>query len=130
MIGDTERLVAAGVRQMREDRGWSQKHLSQRLTEAGWPLHQTNVSKLEAARRPIRVTDLEALAEVFDVPAVVFLWDMDQAGDDGRRRLEAAAAEVDYAQDQLISAGVNYAMALAERERLVRAVSEAAGDGQ
>lgn len=68
-----ERAIGAKVRQLREQRGWSQADLSDRLAYYGWQLHQTNISKLEAGRRPIRVAEAAALAAVFGLP-VVALW--------------------------------------------------------
>ncbi len=68
-----ERIIGAKVRQLREQRGWSQADLSDRLAYYGWPLHQTNVSKIESGRRPLRVAEAVALALVFGLP-VVALW--------------------------------------------------------
>jgi hypothetical protein len=55
---------------------------------------------------------------------VGFFWEQAVGNPDGR--LEAAAAEVDRAHEQLKSAGAGYAIALAERERLL---AQLAGDG-
>ena len=68
-----ERAIGVKIRQLREQRGWSQADLSDRLANYGWQLHQTNISKLEAGRRPMRVAEAAALAAVFGLP-IVALW--------------------------------------------------------
>ncbi len=70
---DAERIIGAKFRALREEHGWTQADVSDRLAALGVPLHQTNVAKLEKGRRPLRVAEAFALAQVFGMPpAAVF----------------------------------------------------------
>jgi len=64
---DVERLVGLRVRELRAARGWSQEALGRRMTSLGYPMHQTTVAKLEAGTRPLRVSELVALADILGV---------------------------------------------------------------
>ncbi|WP_295824167.1 helix-turn-helix domain-containing protein [uncultured Microbacterium sp.] len=70
-----ERRMADKFRILREERGWSQSELSERLAEWGFDLHQTSIAKLEKGKRPMRVAEMHALAHVFRMPpgAVFFM---------------------------------------------------------
>lgn len=70
-----ERRMADKFRILREERGWSQSELSDRLAEWGFDLHQTSIAKLEKGKRPMRVAEMHALAHVFRMPpgAVFFM---------------------------------------------------------
>lgn len=54
--------VAANVRRMRTERGWSLADLSRRLGELGYPMGVAVLSKLELGDRGIDVDDLAAIA--------------------------------------------------------------------
>lgn len=53
-------------------RGWSQDRMAKEMTDAGYPLHQSSVSKIvnpkEGKRRSISVDDAIGFAKVFGVP--------------------------------------------------------------
>ncbi|KQR86731.1 hypothetical protein ASF96_10445 [Microbacterium sp. Leaf179] len=70
-----EARMADKFRMLREERGWSQSELSDRLAEWGFDLHQTSIAKLEKGKRPMRVAEMHALAHVFRMPpgAVFFM---------------------------------------------------------
>ncbi len=55
------------IRDLRRRRKWTQGHLAQRLAEAGYPLGQTNLSKIESGRRRLFVDDLIAICAVLNV---------------------------------------------------------------
>jgi transcriptional regulator with XRE-family HTH domain len=83
-----EVTVGRRTRQFREQRGWSQADLGQRLGAYGAALHQTSISKLEAGARPIRLDEVGALADLFEVrPADLF---EDAVGSDRVRKAEDA----------------------------------------
>jgi transcriptional regulator with XRE-family HTH domain len=125
-----ERIIGAKVRQLRMERGWSQLDLAQRLDDLGWPLHQTNISKLEAGKRPIRVAEADALATAFGIPALA-LWYLPAAGEplsigEMRSQLERIndrIAELERAMQGFVSQHADYQF---ERMRLVQAINEAA----
>jgi len=63
----TEEVVAGRVRQLRQERDWSQEDLARYMSRAGFSWRQTTVAKTEAASRPLRVDELSGLADVFEV---------------------------------------------------------------
>ncbi|MFD7428415.1 helix-turn-helix domain-containing protein [Streptomyces sp. NPDC059818] len=65
----TARAVAAE----REAHGWDQRELAERLTQAGRPMSQPIVSRMESGTRRIDVDDLVALAAVFSVSPAALL---------------------------------------------------------
>jgi transcriptional regulator with XRE-family HTH domain len=125
-----ERVIAQKVRQLRIERGWSQEDLAERMTRLGWPMHQTTVAKLEAAKRPIRAGEVYALALVFGLP-IQALWVLPVPGEpwalaDMRRRLQETddyIAELDRYMHTMI---VSYAAAMDRRMRVAEALNEAA----
>ena len=71
--GELTKQAARTVRDLRERRRWTTDDLSRRLTEAGYPLAQSGVARLESGGRRITVDDLEALAAVFGVHPAALL---------------------------------------------------------
>lgn len=72
-----ERAVAALIRQLREDRGWSQRDLSEKLEKVGCHIDHSGIQRIEAGRkaRKIAVDELFAFAMVFQVPVEQMLVD-------------------------------------------------------
>lgn len=64
-----ERVVAANARQLREAHGYTQEHVAQLMTEAGYPTGEMPLWALEKGKRRIKVADLFGLAAAFDLPA-------------------------------------------------------------
>ena len=63
-----ERMFGVRVKDLRQARGWTQGDLAQRLTAAGYPMHQTTVAKMEGGSRPTNVGEVAALAAIFGIP--------------------------------------------------------------
>jgi transcriptional regulator with XRE-family HTH domain len=64
-------VFARRVRQLREQRGWSQTDLAEQLAEAGQPVGQSRVSTIEASGsdpRTVSVDQAAAFARAFEVP--------------------------------------------------------------
>ena len=60
--------VALKVKQLREERGWSQEELARRMTAAGMSIHQSAISKIEktgGGRRSISLDEAVAFAHTF-----------------------------------------------------------------
>ncbi|MFJ8842950.1 helix-turn-helix domain-containing protein [Streptomyces cyaneofuscatus] len=96
----TARTVAAE----REARGWEQRELAERLTQAGRPMTQPIVSRIESGTRRVDVDDLTALAAVFGVSPAVLLPAAEADETDAprrrrRRRNEPGPVELALADD-------------------------------
>jgi transcriptional regulator with XRE-family HTH domain len=58
------------LKDLREDRDWSQEELARRLTAAGVPTQASTIGKLEwesRAPRAVRLAEIMALADIFEV---------------------------------------------------------------
>lgn len=66
---NSEAHVAEHVREERERRGWSTAELAQRVTDAGCPINQSAIWRIESGepRRRISVDELIAFSKVFDL---------------------------------------------------------------
>jgi transcriptional regulator with XRE-family HTH domain len=71
LLLEHERAFGRNVARLREERDWSQAELARRLTALGFEMHQTTVAKLEAGKRPVRLAEMYALAQVFKLPPSV-----------------------------------------------------------
>ncbi|WP_406420894.1 helix-turn-helix domain-containing protein [Streptomyces sp. NBC_00842] len=65
--------AAQAVARLRDTRGWDQRELAVRLTQAGRPASQPTVSRMESGARRIDIDDLVALAAVLGAPASALL---------------------------------------------------------
>ena len=68
-LGSSEvvRVFGANLRQLREEKGWSQSELARRMQEAGWPKYsQVAVSRTEEGTRAVRLDEAIDLAALFD----------------------------------------------------------------
>ncbi|MCV7060278.1 helix-turn-helix domain-containing protein [Mycolicibacterium vaccae] len=123
-----ERRFGELVRGWRQDRGWSQEDVAERLRRQGFEMHQTTVAKIERGARPLRVAEATALAEVFEMPLMtVFGLDSPMAHttnhDSRQRELEQARKRVDHSRDNLYSVAQQHAYLLAEVEKLILQMS-------
>ncbi len=103
----SEDALSARVGYERERRGWTYEGLAKRMTDAGCPINQSAIYKIEKGepRRRITVDELVALSQVFDLPAEELLLPPDlakhrvvvdalqQYEDAARRHTEARQAE-------------------------------------
>ncbi len=115
---DYERQVAARVREMRRERGWSQATLCRRLCEAGWPMDQTVLSNLERGERPLRLAEVAALAAQFGVSPLSLL--AVRASGNRDAALAAAVARADEARCQMHALLDVYAAAHADAHVLAQ----------
>ncbi len=65
LVTDSE--VGARLREARTAAQLSQADVARRLAAIGVPFHQTQVGRVEAGQRPLRVVELVAFARVIDV---------------------------------------------------------------
>ncbi|MEV0963272.1 helix-turn-helix transcriptional regulator [Streptomyces sp. NPDC049910] len=66
-IGEAGGRVAAQVVAHRQRRGWDQRALAQRVTDAGRPMSASVLGKVETASRWVDIDDLVALATALEV---------------------------------------------------------------
>lgn len=89
----SERAVAALIRQLREDRGWSQRELSEKLAKVGCHIDHSGIQRIEAGKkaRKITVDELFAFAMVFQIPVEQMLLDPNrQVAESTMRALSSA----------------------------------------
>ncbi len=67
VANDLEKNFGARVKRLRQIEGWTQEELARRMTDAGYPMHQTTVTKLENGTRPTTVGEVGVLAAMFGV---------------------------------------------------------------
>lgn len=65
--GPAARNARHNIQRLRENRQFSYRDLSHRLTQAGHPIPESDLGRLEAGERRIDVDDLVAIANILDV---------------------------------------------------------------
>jgi transcriptional regulator with XRE-family HTH domain len=94
---DLEETVAKSVRRLREARRLSQQQLGADLLLHGLGMSQEAVAKVEAGARRLRLNELAAIADYFEV-SVETLWQ------DGGETLNARAAALESAKAKHLGA--------------------------
>lgn len=134
-----EKRFGEVVRGWRLDRNWSQEEVAEKLALEGFEMHQTTVAKIERGARPLRVAEAAALATVFRMP-VMAAFELSLPGDapwwsgagepgvvhERQELLEQARENSDRARNDLYAAAQVHATLLAEVEKLVLAMNDAA----
>ncbi|OBA93710.1 hypothetical protein A5668_10665 [Mycolicibacterium fortuitum] len=119
-----ERRFGEALRSWRQERGWSQEDIADRLRRQGFEMHQTTVAKIERGARPLRIAEAAALVEVFELPIIAILGieataDHRSGPSDRRRELDEARKRLDYSRKNLHSVAQQHAHLLAEVEKLI-----------
>ena len=97
-----ERSMCEKFRQLREERGWSQGELSERLAGFGVDMHQTTIAKMEAGKRPLRVSEMFGLSHAFGMPTgAVFFMPIRVEQFDGMEQLSAEIARTEEAVEEM-----------------------------
>ncbi len=123
---DVEGTFRRGIRTWRELHGWSQTELAERMQDRGFPFHQATVYKLEDGRRPTRLAEAVALAEVLEVP-LTHLIGPDAPERVARFELARAAQRVKDAQHEVEQWQAELDQASKERDVLAAKYNELAG---
>lgn len=98
-----EELARENIARLRKERGWSQAEVAQRMSALGFDgFGQMTVSRTEKGERPLRVSELEGYAGLFEVH-VHELWQTSQT-----RALMEATRELRDATSDLQSATARY----------------------
>lgn len=65
---EDEESFRVSMKRMREERGWTQAELANRMTDSGWSgMYQMTIGRMEKGVRPIRIGEARGLAKVFGV---------------------------------------------------------------
>ena len=82
-------LMGRAVNKLRNERGWTQDELADRLQKAGWMISRSGLSKIEGGLVYVHDFRLHYFADVFRVPAVAFVptFDMSKPIDETLSRL-------------------------------------------
>ena len=64
-FNDIDQNIAANLRTYREAENLSQEELAQRMTDRGFGFTQATIWKIESGQRPVRASELVALADCF-----------------------------------------------------------------
>jgi transcriptional regulator with XRE-family HTH domain len=119
---DLDQKIAANVREYRESRSLSQDELAQQMTDRGFGFSQATIWKIESGQRPVKASELAALADALDILNVSFLLEEPEfASHDARLALLTHRAREAY--DALKAATTAYLevqMSLAFRLREAR----------
>lgn len=59
-----EAVFAGSVRRRREDKGWTQTDLAREMKKQGFSFHQQTIQRIEDGKRPVRLDEAYALAEL------------------------------------------------------------------
>jgi transcriptional regulator with XRE-family HTH domain len=70
---DIDAYIAANVRAYREARGISQEDLAGRLAEVGFPFSQATIWKIENGQRPLKATEMVAIADALEIRGAMAL---------------------------------------------------------
>lgn len=127
-----ESVMCDKFRVLREERGWSQQELSEKLSHWGIDMHQTTVAKMEKGKRPLRVAEMFALSHVFGLPpgAVFFMpvGPMNYSMEYMTKRLKSIEDLIEQTRESSVSILERYmhvyADATADRERLINAMRD------
>lgn len=104
MAEGLERNLVKKFKMLRERREWSQAIMCKHLKKFGLDIHQTTLAKIEAGKRPLRVSEAHIFAFAFEMPLnVVYQLDITETGGSwteyGLKYLEEQVAdEIDYAE--------------------------------
>jgi transcriptional regulator with XRE-family HTH domain len=87
---DPDAVLARRLRELRETARLTQRQLADRMTGAGYQMHQTTIAKIEAGQRPVIVGEAVALARIIGVDLAALV--TEPAAPDSRELANAKAA--------------------------------------
>ena len=91
---DAESLLIDNFVIMREELGWTQTAVCERLAERGYAFGQPTLARIENGQRPVRLTEFLALADVFGLDPNTLLGGTYIDKDRSERRIETLDAVV------------------------------------
>lgn len=70
-------MVGLKLKQLREERGLSQRELAKQFQLMGCDIDQNVITRIETRKRHVTEIELRAIMEVFDIPSTVLLEEND-----------------------------------------------------
>lgn len=114
-LQDAERRIGRNMRRVRESLGLKQQDVADKMNEAGFKFHQTQVAKVERGERPVRVNEWFAIANALGIDAEALLEGGPGTDDrlwEAELHYERCRMVVDAAGVRLHEAGTTYQDAL------------------
>jgi transcriptional regulator with XRE-family HTH domain len=128
---DPERVLAQRVRGLRVKANLTQQEVAEQMTARGLPMVQSQIASIEAAKRPVRVNEAAALADVLgvDLQDLLVMPDPDSAYEQLRaamtnvnlllRERDKHRAEVAFAQDLIANTELRLEAAMQVVTRMI-----------
>jgi transcriptional regulator with XRE-family HTH domain len=114
----TAETLGANVRYLREHASISQTELARRMTERGWPWHQSTVYRVESGRQAVRFDEAVDLADLLGATLDRMTWAIGEAAE--QELAEGALTRLKDAHVDAIQAIVQLHVARAAAERAAR----------
>jgi transcriptional regulator with XRE-family HTH domain len=124
MFTDVDRNIAVNLRALREAGRISQGELAQRMAERGFGFSQATIWKIESGQRPVRASELVALADSLGVMSPMSL-----AGEPGAARHQVRLRQASRKASGAYSALQAAAAACIKAQIELLAAAREAGDG-
>jgi transcriptional regulator with XRE-family HTH domain len=121
---DIDQNIAANLRTYREAGSLSQEELAQRMADRGFGFSQATIWKIESGQRPVRASELVALADSFGILLATSLTDEPEVTRH-EVRLEQARRKTSHAYETLKEAAADYLDAQVELVVMVRLAHDA-----
>jgi transcriptional regulator with XRE-family HTH domain len=121
---DIDQNIAANLRTYREAGGISQEELAQRMADRGFGFSQATIWKIESGQRPVRASELVALADSFGILLATSLTDKPEMTRH-EVRLEQARRKTGHAYETLKEAAAEYLDAQVELVVMARQAHDA-----
>ncbi|QOD04885.1 helix-turn-helix domain-containing protein [Pseudarthrobacter sp. BIM B-2242] len=110
-----EAHFVTNMQRLREQNGWSQGELARRVTELGFTnFHQTTISRIEKAERPVRLSEARGIADALGKPVDELLSTPESAAI--LEEVRTAVADVHRTEKRIWEAADAYESALASAE--------------
>lgn len=97
----TAEILGSNVRYLRENASVSQVELARRMTERGWPWHQSTVYRVETGKQPVRFDEALDLADLLGVTLDRLTWAIGEAAEE-----EVARHAIDGLRERMQKAAV------------------------
>jgi transcriptional regulator with XRE-family HTH domain len=82
VVGPAGAVVARNIHRLRKLHDWSAETLSARITEAGYPIVRSGISKIENFKRPVSIDEMVTFALVFNVSPLGILLPYEEGPED------------------------------------------------